>query len=124
MAKDVDGVCGSGRFKLGGCQVIVTGSAATGCDGWSSNGWMSSSGSGSEKSSWITSTCMPSRSGSCITRISSVKQLADIWHNLESIKTITLFTFHYLPFYMFLVPGEPVCFVTKSATSEGRSLNK
>ena len=74
MAKDVDGVCGSGRVELGGCRVMLTGSAAkdvcegSGCEGWSSNG------SGSEKSSWITSTSMPSRSGSSNTLISSVKQ--------------------------------------------------
>ena len=78
MAKDVDGVCGGGRVELGGYRVMVTGSAAKdvceGCDGWSSNGWMSSRGSGSEKSRWITSTSMPSRSRSCITLISSVKQ--------------------------------------------------
>ena len=65
--KDVDGVCGEGRVELGGCRVMVTGSAAkdvcegSGGDGWSSNGWMSSSGSGSEKSTWITSTSMPSK---------------------------------------------------------------
>ena len=84
MAKDVDGVCGGERVELGSCRVMVTGSAAkdvcegSGCDGWSSNGWMSSTGSGSEKSRWITSTCMgccmPSRSGSSNTHISSVKQ--------------------------------------------------
>ena len=78
MAKDVDGVCGGGRVKLGGCRVMVTGSATndvcSGSDDWSSNGWMSSSGSGREKSRWITSTSMPSRSGSSNTLISSVKQ--------------------------------------------------
>ena len=76
MTKDVDGVCGGGRVELGSAAKDVC--EGSGCDGWSSNGWMSSSGSGSEKSRWITSTCMgccmPPRSGSSNTLISSVKQ--------------------------------------------------
>ena len=58
MVCDVDGICGGGRFKLGGCGMMLTGSSATydACEGWvsdgcASNGWMSSSGSGTVKSS-------------------------------------------------------------------------